>query len=219
MRSAGSLGGGSVVRVPRALWTAPTAFVVTFLLFLGMRALIDGVRGEDEERSNAQLIDFVRLSTDSVVQERVREMPKRKPPPEQPPPPQVSTIDTGHASAIDVPKHAFSASALGTATFKPRGNIGPRSPPSDAEATPVVRVAPVYPPREAEQGITGFVTVRFRVGSAGQVVNPEVIAADPPGRFERAALKAVRKWKYKPKVVDGRPVEYPVTPVKLVFEL
>lgn len=184
-----------------------------------MRALIDGVRGEDEERSDAQLIDFVRLSTDSVVQERVREMPKRKPPPEQPPPPQVSTIDTGQASAIDVPKQAFSASALGTTSFKPRGEIGLDAARSDAEATPVVRVAPIYPRRAAEQGKEGSVTVRFRVGTAGQVIAPEVIAADPPGWFERAALKAVRKWKYKPKVVDGRPVEYPVTPVRLVFEL
>ncbi|MEL6340753.1 MAG: energy transducer TonB [Myxococcota bacterium] len=207
------------MKIPRVLLTAPVAFVVTFLLFLGMRALIEGARRADDGKGGARIGDFIRVPTDSITNKRIREMPKRKPPPKQPPPPQISTLNTGKPAKIDAPKRAFTAAGPIGGNFKPIGGPNPGAGPSDSEATPVVRVAPIYPRRAAERGIQGYATVKFKVGTAGQVVDPRIIKSEPPGTFDRAALKAVSKWKYKPKVVNGKPIEYPVTPVRLEFKL
>lgn len=87
------------------------------------------------------------------------------------------------------------------------------------EFKPVVRVAPLYPKAAAESRTEGYVIIDFRIGTAGQVVNPKIVESYPPGVFDRTALKAVRKWRYKPLVVDGEAVEAEVEPVKLDFRL
>lgn len=65
---------------------------------------------------------------------------------------------------------------------------------------------PEYPLRQAEKGIEGYVVVGFSVASSGAVYDAFIIEAEPKGAFERSALKAIMKFKYKPKVVDGKPV-------------
>ena len=57
-----------------------------------------------------------------------------------------------------------------------------------------------------------YVLIEFTVTILGTVENPVVIEAEPPGYFERAALNAARKFKYKPKVVNGEPI--PVSGVR-----
>ena len=52
----------------------------------------------------------------------------------------------------------------------------------------------------------GSVTLEFTVSELGTVVDIVVVESDPPGIFEYDALKAVKGYKYKPKVVDGRRV-------------
>ena len=44
-------------------------------------------------------------------------------------------------------------------------------------------------------------------------------ASHPSSIFNRSALKAVRKFKYKPKVVDGQPVEQQMQNIRLSFEM
>ncbi|MEO1481951.1 MAG: energy transducer TonB [Myxococcota bacterium] len=206
--------------MPRIVITAPIAFVITFLMFLGMRALIEGARREVDGSKRASLGDFIRLPTESVVNQKTREIPKKEPPPKTPPPPQLSMVTDSKPTTIkNTPNNFNSSSFAGASNFKPIGGLSAGSAPADSEATPVVRVQPIYPQRAAERGIEGFVVVKFKVGTAGQVVDPRIIKSDPPGVFDRAALKAVRKWKYKPKIVDGKPIEYGVTPVQLDFKL
>lgn len=80
---------------------------------------------------------------------------------------------------------------------------------TDGEMIPIVRIEPQMPRRAEERGIEGYVTIKFVVTEAGTVDNVELVEEDPPGYFFRAADRAVRKWKYKPRIVDGKPV--PVT--------
>ncbi len=47
----------------------------------------------------------------------------------------------------------------------------------------------------------------------------EVTNSHPGTVFDRAALRAVRKWKYNPKIEDGEPVERTGVTVRLEFEL
>jgi protein TonB len=46
-----------------------------------------------------------------------------------------------------------------------------------------------------------------------------VVESTPPGMFERAALRAIERWRYRPAVVDGEPVERRGLQVRLRFEL
>ncbi len=68
-----------------------------------------------------------------------------------------------------------------------------------------MKVAPVYPRRAQTRGIEGWVLLSFTVTESGSVINPLVIDAEPQGVFDRAAMKAVERFKYKPRVVDGKP--------------
>ena len=53
----------------------------------------------------------------------------------------------------------------------------------------------------------GYVVVEFTVTSLGTVTDPVVLEAEPPGVFDKAALDAVKKFKYKPQVVEGSAVD------------
>jgi len=76
---------------------------------------------------------------------------------------------------------------------------------SDGEYLPIVKVAPVYPRRAQTRGIEGWVLLTFTVTETGSVIDPEVIDAEPSGVFDSAAKKAVERFKYKPRVINGKP--------------
>lgn len=73
------------------------------------------------------------------------------------------------------------------------------------ELVPLVRVQPLYPRRAARDRREGYVDIRVAIGADGLVRDMTVIASDPPGLFDEAALAALRQWKFKPRVVDGQP--------------
>ena len=64
---------------------------------------------------------------------------------------------------------------------------------------------PVYPAAALERGIEGAVTVSYDVTVDGEVANARVVASDPAGVFDDAALAAVRSWRFNPRLVDGEP--------------
>lgn len=55
-----------------------------------------------------------------------------------------------------------------------------------------------YPAAARAAGVEGEVTVRYDVTAAGRVARAVVLAAEPPGVFEEAALAAVRSWRFRP---------------------
>ena len=80
-------------------------------------------------------------------------------------------------------------------------------PPAAREALPLVRVPPDYPPTALRQGIEGWVRLQFTIADNGSVRDPVVIASDPPGVFDDAALRAIVRWRYNPRVENGIAVE------------
>jgi protein TonB len=66
------------------------------------------------------------------------------------------------------------------------------------------RAAPVYPADAARDGVEGWVDVEFVVDVTGRPGDFEVVAAEPEGRFEQAALAALAKYRYRPFAQDGR---------------
>lgn len=87
------------------------------------------------------------------------------------------------------------------------GGIGGFS--SDGEFLPIVKVAPQYPRRALSRGIEGYCTVQYTVTKNGAVRDPVVVDAQPEGIFDRASIQAALKFKYKPRVIDGEPVDVP----------
>lgn len=95
----------------------------------------------------------------------------------------------------------------------------PRPDVAGEVSLPIVKVAPIYPDRALNEGIEGHVLLEFVVTETGAVRDAVVLEANPSGVFEQAALKAVAKFKYKPRIVDGRPVETTGVRNRIAFEI
>lgn len=81
-----------------------------------------------------------------------------------------------------------------------------------SDPLPFYKPAPRYPRRALSKGIEGYVVVEFTITSNGSVRDPRVVggydsAGAPTDVFDRSALNAVERFKYRPTVVDGNPVE------------
>jgi len=184
--------------------------IVTFLLFLIMQAVIRNDEANLDEGPKGKLLDMVRLTEDEEIQTKQRK-PKPPPPPDEPPP--------------DMPKPTFESSDvsqgvdIGQVDVNVDLNVGGGGFSSDGEYLPIVKVAPVYPRRAQTRGIEGYVLLEFTVTKTGAVENPVVIEAKPPGIFDRAAINAALKFKYKPKVVNGAAIDVAGVRNRITFEL
>jgi TonB family protein len=67
-------------------------------------------------------------------------------------------------------------------------------------------VPPEFPSSARERAMSGWVDVQFMVVTDGSVGDISVVGADPAGQFEQSATDAVRKWKYRPVLRDGKPI-------------
>jgi protein TonB len=99
--------------------------------------------------------------------------------------------------------------------------VGPiiRVPGADQGEIPIVRVEPIYPQRAVQRGIEGWVEVEFTVTEVGSISEPTILRSHPSGIFDRAALRAIERWKYEPKIVDGQPVSRPGVRNRFRFEM
>ncbi|MCZ6640597.1 MAG: TonB family protein [Gammaproteobacteria bacterium] len=89
----------------------------------------------------------------------------------------------------------------------------------DGNYLPIVKVAPVYPRDAQTQGIEGYVVLEFVVTRTGRTADVVVVESSPPDVFDSAALNAVQRYKYKPRVVDGKPIEVAGVRNRISFEL
>ncbi len=80
-------------------------------------------------------------------------------------------------------------------------------PKVETDVVPTYRSKPKYPPRAMRAGVKGIVTVEFTITTKGKVTEPVIIKSNPPRIFDKSVLKAIKRWKFKPKLVDGKPVE------------
>lgn len=91
--------------------------------------------------------------------------------------------------------------------------------PMDGNAMPIAQIQPVYPTRAQERGIEGYVIVQFDVNETGSVINPDVLVSVPEGVFDRAALRAIERWRYQPKVENGKAMKMYGLQTKFNFNL
>lgn len=198
----------------RILIAACAAAAITLGLFFLMQSLIKSGDTSLSEPPRGSVLDFVRVKQEETVQQKDREI-KKPPKPEAPPPemeqPQVeaSSPDGGGAS-LDFAADLGSDLALDGGLALDSG---------DGEYVPIQRVAAVYPRRAMQRGIQGYVIVEFTVGRSGAVQEPFVLEAKPEGIFEQAAIDAVMKFKYKPRVINGESTAVSGVQTRIEFEL
>jgi protein TonB len=186
--------------------------VVTLsLLFIMQLLIVTGKQALTDPRERHKL-EFVRVKKNENLNTMDLTPEKPPKPPETPPetPPQdMDNIDPD-APTIDVPRPTVTAN---TDIGGPGGmNI------AEGDYLPIVRVAPVYPSRALSRGLEGFVDMSFTVTTTGTVKDP-IVLQSTSSLFERAATRAVLKFKYKPRVVDGIPVEVSGVKTRISFEL
>ncbi|HEY0973878.1 MAG TPA: energy transducer TonB [Solimonas sp.] len=182
---------------------------VTFTMFATLQLMIQGGRYHAGETQTLATIDFVRLKRTTELETRQRQKPEKPPPPKQPPPPQ---LKVQAASKADVAPVKFTVPNLNLGTnisggpflgsFSAAGPIA-----GDGELIAMVRIAPQYPRQAALDGVSGEVLLEITVGPDGTVKSARVKSAKPRGYFESAAVAAAYKGRFRPKVVDGKPVE------------
>lgn len=185
------------------------AIVVVVALFLIMRTLIDGnfVNPEVDDRMVAEL---VRLPDDIELQNSTPKPDKAEDPEEPPPDMEMEQLDVNMDVNIEnVAPRANINISIGTGTMAQ----------GDGEYLPIVKVAPIYPRRAQTRGISGYCIVEYTVTTSGAIRDPRAVDCQPSGVFDKASVKASLKFKYKPRVVDGEPIEVAGVRNKFTYEL
>ncbi len=187
------------------------SIVTVSLLFVMQLLIVTGKQALTKPRERFQL-EFVRVKRNENL--NVEDIVPEKPPKPPETPPETPPQDMDNINP-DAPKISIAPPAVSNTQ-----DIGGPGGMNIAEGDylPIVRVAPVYPARALSRGLEGFVDLMFTVTTAGTVKDPVVIQSTS-SLFERAAIRAVLKFKYKPRVVDGVPVEVPGVKTRISFML
>lgn len=201
--------------MPRVVPALALASLVTFSLFFIMQGLVafnDELRLDNSE--DFKFVDIIQEIKDPEIKQLEREV--QKPPEVEAPPPELPDVNVDvDVDAIDLSIAPITASADIGLTGAGLGDF------TDGDYLPLVRVQPQYPRRAAQRGIEGYVIVSLTVNEDGSVPpdSIEIIEEEPSGYFGRAARKAAEKFKYKPKVVNGKGQKVTGVTYKFTFEL
>jgi protein TonB len=174
--------------------------LVTLGVLFTMQALIATPRSRLDESGTRRFVDFVRVQRVETVQRRDRK-PEKPSEPDLPPPeaiqPRVDAVEPGRMT-VEVPvapvEVDVSIEGLGLVV-------------SDGDYLPIVKIAPVYPMTAQSRGIEGHCLVEYTVTAAGTVKDVVVIESEPKGVFDKVSVEAALKFKYRPRIVNGVPIE------------
>jgi len=198
--------------IGRYVFSIVIGTVVTLsLLFIMHLLILFGQDAVSKERVRYNL-EFVRVKRNEALNTEDFTPEKPPKPPETPPeaPPQELDNVDPNAPTINI---AAPTMAVDTNIGGPGGmNI------AEGDYLPIVRVAPVYPARALSRGLEGYVDLSFTVTTTGTIRDPIVIFSTS-SLFDRAATQAVLKFKYKPRVVDGVPVDVPGVKTRITFKI
>ncbi len=198
--------------IGRYAFSVVIGVVVTLSLLFVMQLLIASGKTALTKPRDRTKLEFVRVKRNEAINTADFTPEKPPKPPETPPetPPQDMDNMDPNAPSINIAPPAVST---GTEIGGPGGmNI------AEGDYLPIVRVAPVYPARALSRGLEGYVDMSFTVTTAGTVRDP-VVLFSTSSLFDRAALRAVLKFKYKPRVVDGVPVDVPGVKTRISFQI
>ncbi len=187
----------------------------TFLAAVGLTALVFGVLPFTTAISGMRQRQLMLRPADLAAPPPASEVepppppPKEEKPPEPPPPtaetpqpiPLLANLDlavgSGGALAGFGDLRSLAAADEGSDTFDVAD--------LEKRPEPVSQAGPVYPADLRKARIDGNVTVVFVITEEGRVEDPRVENSSRP-EFERPALDAIRKWRFRPGMKDGQAV-------------
>lgn len=186
-----------------------TGVVVTFALLWLMQFLIATGRSAITDKGEFRFADFIRVKQEETLEQKDRK-PEKPPeveekPPEMPPP-QLDSLDP-NAPVV----------SLGRVSVDIEMGVQGGDFAVDGEYLPIVRVEPIYPRRAQSRGIEGFCDMEFTVTKTGEVRDAVAVQCSS-SVFQSTSEKAVVKWKYKPRVVNGEPIDSPGVQTRLTYK-
>ncbi len=84
---------------------------------------------------------------------------------------------------------------------------------------PLEKSEPKYPKEALMSGTEGWVLLKYDITTDGSVENIEILDANPRDVFDKASKQALRRWKFKPEMVNGVAVAQLGKQVKIEFKL
>ncbi len=191
--------------------SSPGSYTVTTL-----RAKLDTQRAAGEraeadklaaEARRLELLEQQQAAAAQAAQAPTTPAPA-SPSPSATPPPAVAE-ETAPATPTQT-SPASSAAATPAAPASGAPDTAPTPAPATGGQSREVRlvrqVPPAFPPEAVRKRQSGWVEVRITVGPQGAVTNAEVVRAQPSRVFDRAALEAVRQWRFEPALRNGQPI-------------
>ncbi|MEM6683362.1 MAG: TonB family protein [Pseudomonadota bacterium] len=184
--------GNVLVRLPLSLLIAATA---TFGLYFGMQLLIvSGKKAETDE--------FQFTIVDTRIPERETELQRKQQKVERP-----EQVEAPEPPKIDVARANVTGGVNTNLNFKFGGGVdigdGINFNAVDRDVQPIMRIEPEFQNIRKEE----FIVLEFDVTPAGAVDESTIqVLQASSTRLKRPAVRAVRRWKYRPKIVNSEPV-------------
>ena len=183
------------------------SLLAAFSIFLLMQYLITTNIFDKRNNEDISYLEFIRINSDDSLLERDRKIPERPKPEKRPPPP--PDIDLQQDTKLvrpdlDIELPNFSVPVDFGGAFL--GDMSDLQGTSSA-LIPMVKVQPQCPIQAIQGGIDGTVQIYLVVGPNGRVKLARIVRATNGTLFNKEATKAIRRWQFKPKVINGIPVE------------
>jgi protein TonB len=186
------------------------SIIVTGSIFAVMSGMVSSDGAQNNNQGDQTVIDFIRLKQDS--ESRVKKRDKKEPPkPKKPPMPPEQTAQQNMPMKQIAMRMSNITPDLSLANKSLLGDAQIGMGFGDGDVIPLVRMPAQYPSKAKRRNIEGFVKARLEVNIQGTVDAVEIIDSKPRGIFERSAIRALYKYKFKPQIINGKPQPQSVT--------
>lgn len=202
----------------RWLWCLRSliALMITLFITCSMVLLVTTPQDKLQQKRDSYMLDFVRVKPNETVQKKTPKPAKPLIPETAPPPPMEMAIQSPEVKVQKVPVKTLPKLpniAVGDVGF----NIGAVA---EAQYLPIVKIAPTYPSRALKRGLQGHCTVEYRVTKLGTTKDIRVVTDDcPHSLFRQPSIKAAQRFRYQPKIVNGKAIEVEGVRNKFVYQI
>ncbi len=157
-----------------------------------------------------KVIDFIKVTKSDSIPEVDKELPPEPVVQKKPPEIQTESQESKSDRVDNSPVLDMEMPTLGSDMKFGKGAPKILEPikmaKMDSVLSPMIKIQPLYPSRAKRMGTEGHVKVELNVSADGYVVNIKILESVPSGVFDKSVKKALRKWKFRPKTVDGKAV-------------
>ncbi len=202
-------------RIVRRCLAFVMAIAVTLLLTWFMFVLIKNGNNALDESPTYKLLDFVRVAKSEEVHKKSRTLakPEVSEPPAAPKPASNDSTDA-KANALVVSEIPLDTNTVDSTGLGFSFNVG------DGEYLPIVKVAAVYPMIAQQKRLEGSCMVTYTVTPKGTTQDVSIVSGQcDHSVFERVSIEAAKKFKYKPRVLNGTAIEVKDVYNRFIFKL